>query len=192
MKNRLPIASRLAVIKMCNGSTRRNADTLASLINFNVSQNDSVLLVDRAIPINTTDKFRNQSVEVIIYVPVGHHIKVNKNLGYSNNIRVNGLWNHDEWYNWDEDDLYFKYGQEYVMREDGLYTLNGIPAAKEDNWHSDDENDDDSGRSRSGDQNYRYEPDGKKLIHLERCKRKANTKNAKVCGFIKGCERERN
>ena len=134
----------VSVIKMCNGSTRRNADTLASLINFNISQNDSLLFVDRAIAINTTNKFRNQSVEVIIYVPVGHHIKVNKNLGYNNYIRVNGPWNHDEWYNWDEDDFYYKYGEEYIMKEDGLYTLNGIPAGKEDNWHSDDENDDNS------------------------------------------------
>src|SRR6185295_3575909 len=45
----------------------------------------------------------------------------------------------------------------YEMREDGLYTLNGIPADKEDNWHSDDENDDNSGTPNSGDQNYRYE-----------------------------------
>ena len=131
---------------MCNGSTRRNADTLASLINFNVQQNDSLLLIDRAIAINTTNKFRNQSVEVIIYVPVGHQIKINKNLGYNNNIRVNGPWNHDEWYNWDEDDFYYKYGEEYIMKEDGLYTLNGIPSAKEDSWHSDEDNDDNSGK----------------------------------------------
>ncbi len=135
----------VGIIKMCTGSTRRNADTLASLIKFNITQNDSLLLVDRAIAINTTNKFRNQSVEVIIYVPVGHQIKINRNLGYSNNIRVNGPWNHDEWYNWDEDDFYYKYGEEYIMKENGLYTLNGIPSAKEDNWHSDDDNGDNSG-----------------------------------------------
>ena len=150
----------VGVIKMCNGNTRRNADTLASLINFNITQNDSVLLVDRAISINTTNKFRNQSVEVIIYVPVGHYIKINRNLGYSNHIRVNGPWNHDEWYNWDEDDFNYKYGEEYVMREDGLYTLNGIPSDKEDNWNADDENGDhlqpDENR-----QNYRYDQHNK-------------------------------
>jgi phage shock protein PspC (stress-responsive transcriptional regulator) len=146
----------VSVIKMCNGSSRRYADTLASLINFNVSQNDSLLFVDRAIAINTTDKFRNQGVDVIIYVPVGHQVKVNKNLGYNNNIRVHGLWNHDEWYNWDENDFYFKYGQEYIMKEDGLYTLKGIPAAKEDDWRSDDDNDDNSSRDEDQ-QNYRYD-----------------------------------
>ena len=146
----------VGVIKMCNGRTRRYADTLASLINFNISQNDSLLFVDRAIAINTTNKFRNQSVDVIIYVPVGHHIKINKSLGYSNYIRVNGPWNHDEWYNWDENDFYYKYGEEYIMKEDGLYTLNGIPAAKEDDWHSDDENGDNPAPN-PDQQNYRYD-----------------------------------
>jgi len=146
---------------MCNGNTRRNADTLAALINFNISQNDSLLLVDRAIAINTTNKFRNQSVEVIIYVPVGHQIKVDKNLGYSNFIRVNGPWNRDEWYNWDEDDFYYKYGEEYIMKENGLYTLDGIPSGKEDNWHSDQENNDNSGTPNQEQQNYRYDPHNK-------------------------------
>ncbi len=145
----------VGLIKMCNGSTRRNADTLASLINFNISQNDSLLLTDRAISINTNDKFRNQSVDVIIYVPVGHRIKVNKNMGY-NRIRIMGPWRHDDWYDWDDDDYYFKYGIEYIMREDGLYTLKGIRAGKEDDWNSNDA-DNNSGNE----QNYRYDQNDK-------------------------------
>ena len=70
----------VGVIRMCNGNTRRDADTLASLIRYNVFQKDSLLMIDKAIAINTTDKFRNQSVMVILYVPVGKHIKINKNL----------------------------------------------------------------------------------------------------------------
>ncbi|MEP6948606.1 MAG: PspC domain-containing protein [Ginsengibacter sp.] len=147
----------VSVIKMCNGYTRRYADTLASLINFNIAQNDSLLFVDRAIAINTANKFRNQSVEVIIYVPVGHLIKINKNLGYNNNIRVNGPWNREEWYNWDEDDFYYKYGEEYIMKDDGLYTLHDIPSGKEDSWHSDDENNDNSGSIDEDQKNYRYD-----------------------------------
>ena len=79
----------VGLIKMCNSDTRTNADRLASHINFNISQSDSLLLTDRAISINTTDKFRNQSVEVIVYVPVGHRIKINKNMSY-NRIRIEG------------------------------------------------------------------------------------------------------
>jgi phage shock protein PspC (stress-responsive transcriptional regulator) len=147
----------VGVVKMCNGSTRRYADTLASLIKFNVAQNDSLLYVDRAVAINTTDKFRNQGVELIIYVPVGHQIKINKNLDYNNRIMINGPWNHDDWYNWDEDELYYKYGEEYVMKEDGLYTLNGIPAAKEDSWKDEEDRDDNPGNSTPDDKNYRYD-----------------------------------
>ncbi len=144
----------IGLIKMCNGDTRRHADTLAALINFNISQNDSLLLADRAISINTTDKFRNQSVEMIIYVPVGHRIKVNKNMAY-NRVWINGPWRHDDWYNWDDEDFNFKYGVEYIMKENGLYTLDGIKAGKEDDWNSNDE-DYNSGSSDSNQQIYRY------------------------------------
>lgn len=155
----------VSVIKMCNGSTRRNADTLASLIKFNVSQNDSVLMIDRAIAINTTDKFRNQSALVIIYVPIGHHIKINKNFGYNNHIRVNGPWNNNEWFSWEDDNFYYKYGVEYIMKENGLYTLDGIPAAKEDNnrgdWNSQNDNGENSSNPNSENQNYRYDQHNK-------------------------------
>ena len=155
----------VSVIKMCNGSTRRDADTLAALIKFNVSQSDSVLMIDRAIAINTTDKFRNQSALVIIYVPVGHYIKINKNFGYNNHIRVNGPWNNDEWFSWDDEDFYYKYGVEYIMKEKGLYTLDGIPAGKEDDnskdWNSQNDNSQNPSVPNSGNQNYRYDQHNK-------------------------------
>jgi phage shock protein PspC (stress-responsive transcriptional regulator) len=150
----------VGVVKMCNGNTRKDADTLASLIKYNITQNDSLLLADRAIAINTNDKFRNQSVQLIIYVPVGHHIKINKSFGYTNNIRVNGPWDHDQWFNWEDDDFDYRYGVEYIMQKNGLYTLNGIPAGKENDWNSRDE-DENSGSPLPGDQNYRYDKNSK-------------------------------
>ncbi|MGH2565149.1 MAG: hypothetical protein ACRDE5_11585, partial [Ginsengibacter sp.] len=149
----------VSVIKMCNGYTRKDADTLAHLIRYNVSQNDSVLLADRAIPINTNDKFRNQSVQLIIYVPIGRYIKINKGFRYSNYIRVNGPWNHDEWFSWDDDNGFdYKYGVEYIMKEDGLYTLYGVPSGRENDWNEDNDNDINPA---TGDQNYRYDPNSK-------------------------------
>ena len=38
--------------------------------------------------INKTDKFRNQGVILTIYVPVGKQIRVNKNVGWNNNIHI--------------------------------------------------------------------------------------------------------
>lgn len=156
----------VGLIKMCNGDTRRDADTLAALINFNISQTDSILITDRAISINTKDKFRNQSVEVIVYVPVGHRIKINKNMSY-NRIRINGpWWNNDDWYNWDNDnDYYYKYGETYIMKEDGLYTLDGIPANKENdyrkNWNSEYDEDENPSGILPQNQNYRYNQNDK-------------------------------
>ena len=156
----------VGLIKMCNGDTRRDADTLAALINFNISQSDSILLADRAISINTKDKFRNQSVEVIVYVPVGHRIKINKNMSY-NRIRINGpWWNNDDWYDWDNDnDYYYKYDETYIMKEDGLYTLDGIPANKENdyrrNWNSEYDGDENPSGTLPQNQNYRYNQNDK-------------------------------
>jgi phage shock protein PspC (stress-responsive transcriptional regulator) len=145
-------------VKWCNGRTRAYADTLAALINFNISQSDSLLLMDRAIAINTTDKFRNQYVEVTIAVPVGHYIKVNK-FNRWDQVRFVSLWN-DDWY---EDDLekYFDYknGVTYLMKEDGLYTLDDIRSDRVNDWNSRSRN-----HRRGADiqnDDYRYTPNSK-------------------------------
>ncbi|MEO7959992.1 MAG: PspC domain-containing protein [Ginsengibacter sp.] len=151
----------VGVMKMCNGKTRRYADTLASLINYNVFQRDSFLMIDRAIAINTTDKFRNQNVMVVVYVPVGKHIKINKNLRNSRNIRVEGPWHDDNWYDWDDDNYYFQYGVEYIMQEDGLYTLSGIRAGDYEKYQNDWQSEQDERRNNnhrnSNDDSYRYD-----------------------------------
>ena len=151
----------VGLIRTANGKTRRYADTLASLIDFKIEQQDSILMLDRAIAINTNDKFRNQSVIVTIYVPEGRYIMINKNLSAHGHIRLSGPWDND-WYYWDDEDYTFDYGVEYVMREDGLYTLSGIPAGEyrnnrrnwrnreERDWNYDDESD-----------RYRYEKGNK-------------------------------
>jgi hypothetical protein len=125
---------------MSNGRNRRYADTLVSLINFNVRQNDSILMLDRAITVNTTDKFRNQYVEATIAVPIGHHIKIDKNFGYINRVKYQFFTQNPDWfyYNNDNDnDFDYNYGEEYVMKEDGLYTLNGERSdGRDQDWNS--------------------------------------------------------
>jgi phage shock protein PspC (stress-responsive transcriptional regulator) len=121
---------RVTMLKMVNGRSRRAADTLAQLINFNAYQQDSILMIDKGIPITRKDKFRNQRIVLTIYVPVGKTIKVDKSIGWSHEVRF-GPWD-DNWevnfddveYGWDTD-------VEYIMKEDGLYTLEGEPA---DSW----------------------------------------------------------
>jgi phage shock protein PspC (stress-responsive transcriptional regulator) len=118
----------VTTMKLARGATRKYADTLASLIDFSVSQKDSVLIIDKGIAINKTDKFRNQKVILTVYVPVGKRIKINGRVGRTTNISFDGLsvsdtemdnidFNNVE-NGWDE-------GIWYVMTKDGLVRLDG-------------------------------------------------------------------
>ncbi|MEO7523542.1 MAG: PspC domain-containing protein, partial [Ferruginibacter sp.] len=105
---------RVTMLKMVNGRTKRYADTLASLINFNVTQRDSLLVIDRGIAITRQDKFRNQRIILTVYVPVGKQIRVNRNIGWGGGRISFGPWSDDDWdidfedveYGWDRDEDY--------------------------------------------------------------------------------------
>jgi phage shock protein PspC (stress-responsive transcriptional regulator) len=149
------------VLKIANGRTRRAADTLLPKINFNIVQNDSLLMVDKAITINTTDKFRNQYVEVTIAVPVGHYIKIDRNFGYGNRISFHNFWDGRDWYYYnynDDNDYEFSYGEKYLMKEDGLYRMDGTRSDRDDDDWNDNSNSNNSTLPNSNDNNdgYRY------------------------------------
>lgn len=147
---------RVTMLKMANGNTRRYADTLASMIQFNVVQQDSILLLDRGIPITRKDKFRNQHIILTVYVPVGKQVRIDKSIGWWHNVRFDGPWTNEN--NWDIDiedaEQGWDFGIDYIMKADGLYTLDGTPA---DTWkHSENKNEDSPEGFRSPD-NYRYD-----------------------------------
>ncbi|MDB5276840.1 MAG: PspC protein [Ferruginibacter sp.] len=129
---------RVTMIKMANGENRRSADTLARLIQFNVAQHDSLLLLDKGIPITKDDKFRNQRVIITVYVPVGKQIRIDRNVGWNNNIHFSGPWNdHYNDLDIDDEERGWQTDVNYVMRANGLYTLTGKPA---DEWKNGDRN----------------------------------------------------
>lgn len=143
IKQSLTDSFQVTVIKSANGNTRRFADTLASLIGFHINQIDSVLWMDRAIAINTVDKFRNQNVEVTIWVPVGHGILIDKGFNSGSRVSVNWFWEGNRWYyNDDENTFDYDYGVYYIMQKDGLYTRDGLPSGNKqdvdfsDDWNS--------------------------------------------------------
>ncbi len=124
---------KVTMTKLVNGRTRRLADTLANKINFNVIQKDSLLVLDKGISINTTDKFRNQRVVITIFVPVGKQIKINNNIvGWGGRVHFGGPWD-DEDFNVgiDDEENGWQEDVDYIMKADGLYNLNGEPA---DEW----------------------------------------------------------
>jgi hypothetical protein len=123
------------VVKLSNGETIQNANDLASKINFDLTQQDSLVYLDRGIAINKKDKFRNQHVIMTIAVPVGKRIKIT-NKGWSQtNVRINGRGMHTEtfdrissdedWYDewnepWDNESFSYERGVQYKMTETGL------------------------------------------------------------------------
>ncbi len=122
---------RVTMLRMANGRNKRFADTLASLIDFNATQKDSLLVIDKGIPVTRSDKFRNQRVVLTIYVPVGKQVRINKNIGWGGNISF-GPWDNNDW-NIDFEDVEEGWDRDvdYIMKADGLYDLEGRPASYE-------------------------------------------------------------
>ena len=131
------------IVKLSNGKTVQNANELASKINFELTQQDSLVYLDRGIGINKIDKFRNQHIIMTIAVPIGKRIKIT-NKGWSQtNININGRgmrtgtidrissdenW-FDEWNEpWDNESYQYERGVEYKMTKDGLVSLSPIEA----------------------------------------------------------------
>ncbi len=123
---------KVTLIKMATGRSRSIAENNASYIQYSGVQTDSILLMDKGLAINKTDKFRNQRVVLTIYVPVGKRIKVDKSVGWNNNVHFGSDWNNEEWYYDSDDDAHdWKTGVEYIMKADGrLYNLKGVPSGR--------------------------------------------------------------
>jgi phage shock protein PspC (stress-responsive transcriptional regulator) len=114
-------------LRFSRGKSQQQARSLAEKINFNIEQQDSLLLLPRGgFAISKNDKFRNQQVLVIIEVPVGKKIEVNNNVQnyrwFNIHFRRSGVditddddWNNDwnDRYNWNSN-------TEYMMTEHGL------------------------------------------------------------------------
>jgi hypothetical protein len=125
---------RVTVIKTASGNTRNIAEDNASKILYSGVQKDSVLLMDKGIGINKTDKFRNQRVVLTIYVPAGKRIRIDKSINWYNDVHFGRDWDNGDWYyDSDNDAQHWRSGVEYKMGADGkLYTLKGVPAGEED------------------------------------------------------------
>jgi phage shock protein PspC (stress-responsive transcriptional regulator) len=109
------------MLKLAYGSSKQVAENRAEKITFNISQEDSSLLFDRGIPITKDDKFRNQSVYVTIYIPVGKRIFISDGIGWGNDVNIDFGGHVDDWY-WRNDNEGYDWSDniEYIMTNDGL------------------------------------------------------------------------
>jgi len=147
---------KVTVVKLADGPDKNTANRLAESIDFKALQVDSVLKLSEGIAINRTNKFRNQRVIVTIYVPVGKQIRVDRSMGWSDNVRLDGPWN-DEWdLNFDNAEHGWDLDVDYIMTRDGLYTVKGNKPA--DEWrHRNDEDNNFNTDGTGQPDNYRYD-----------------------------------
>lgn len=128
------------MVKLSNGKTKKYADMLVSKINYQITQSDSVLLLDKGITITPTEKFRNQSIIITIAVPIGKKIYFERNAGWQWHKRMAVSFMNDNDFDWyDTGDKVYKwnYNTEYIMTEKGLEKTHK-------NLHDDDDDDTDS------------------------------------------------
>lgn len=109
-----------------NGPDKEIADRNAEKIEFRAEQKDGVLFLDNALKVNRHDKFRNQIVEVSVYVPVNHRIKVDRGFSWFDRSEFVVFKKKDGYSNrsWQLDGYSYVAGREYIMLEDGLKSLN--------------------------------------------------------------------
>ncbi len=170
--------------KIANGRTKRYADTMANLISYKVEQIDSLLVFDKGIAINKHDKFRNQRVVITVYVPVGKQIKVNRNVAWSHNVHVTGPWDDVEWYE-EEEGLRWRDNVDYIMKADGLYTLDGKPS-DESKWEKEvDRDNDDENINNDNNSNGSYRYDNKPAEKIDSLQQKLNLEKKRVLDSIK-------
>jgi phage shock protein PspC (stress-responsive transcriptional regulator) len=131
----------VSIEKYANGNTRDYADTAARMIQYYAVQKDTVLLLDKGIPVNQKDKFRNQHIVLRVFVPVGKKIKVNRNIGWGNELNFRGPYNNrnNNWHiDWDDEERNFSqnwdFNVEYTMTADGLKTADGRYLKDKKSW----------------------------------------------------------
>ncbi|MEN9697061.1 MAG: hypothetical protein RLZ56_482 [Bacteroidota bacterium] len=123
------------VVKLSNGKTVQEANSLAQKINFSLTQADSLLYLDRGIGINKMNKFRNQHIIMTIAVPVGKRILITSKGWSQTNVRIDRrgmrtetidrISNDNNWYDewnepWDNESYSYEQGVEYRMTATGL------------------------------------------------------------------------
>lgn len=107
------------ITRRAQGKTKTEASELASKINFDITQQDTVLTLSKGVNINNTDKFRNQHVIVTIAVPVGKRFIVSHkaNFGRYRGDRIHIGFDDNDWDRVNDDDgsFYYENDVEYKM-----------------------------------------------------------------------------
>lgn len=111
-------------VKLSNGKSKLEANELAQNLNYNITQMDSVLLLDKGFAITPKEKFRNQNIILTVAVPVGKKIMIKGGKGYSWNSNITISFFNNNSFNlydaYDDDEYGWRHNVEYIMTNDGL------------------------------------------------------------------------
>lgn len=131
----------VTMLKMVNGASKAEAESRAERMEFNITQKDSALLLDRGIPVSKEEKFRNQTVYVTVYVPVGKRILVRDNIGWGNDVHIELGGDINDWrWRYDDDGYNWNSNEEYIMTSEGLKRVHEEKKDENDNDNNDEQN----------------------------------------------------
>jgi phage shock protein PspC (stress-responsive transcriptional regulator) len=110
-------------VRFSRGNNPDVARRQAEKIQFNISQQDSTVILPKGFSISRDDKFRNQQVLVVVEIPVGKRIQIDRSIDNFEwfNIDYNRRrgWNFDWDESWDHT-YHWESNKEYIMTPDGL------------------------------------------------------------------------
>ncbi|HKH60864.1 MAG TPA: PspC domain-containing protein [Flavitalea sp.] len=110
-------------VRFSRGNNPDVARRLAEKVQFNITQQDSVLMLPKGFAVSRDDKFRNQQVLVVVEIPVGKRIQVDRSISnfewFDVNYNRRRGWNFDWDENWDHA-YHWESNREYIMTPDGL------------------------------------------------------------------------
>jgi phage shock protein PspC (stress-responsive transcriptional regulator) len=151
-------------IRLSQGNTREIATKNANKIQFPITQQDSLLKLPEGFAVTAADKFRNQQVFLVIEVPVGKKIELDKALNsydwFSINVNNRRGFNIDM-SDYNDDNYAWDAGVEYIMTPDGLTKVKDLDPEELKNGRykvivTEDDKNDDGDRNSNNDNRYRY------------------------------------
>jgi len=109
-------------IKFSRGANPESAKDAATKIDFPINQADSVVNLPRGFSVSRQEKFRNQQVLIIIDVPVGKKIELDRIIDeYSGfNLELGNGYNDWDWNDDWRNNYDWRPNVEYIMTIDGL------------------------------------------------------------------------
>ncbi|HTQ27604.1 MAG TPA: PspC domain-containing protein [Puia sp.] len=123
-------AYHLTLVKFSHGNNPQVAKDLASRIQFSPKEVDSTLYLPQGFAITPNTKFRNQQVLVVVAVPLGKRIMVDRSIDDYHWFSINVNRRHRGWnidWNTDWDDAFsWDSNVEYVMTKDGLKKMSDL------------------------------------------------------------------